>query len=66
MRKSITLRFSLFWYSFLHAGVFLYNTGTVIGTTDNYNYNSASCSSTVNTAANAFDGESQQLLFCLQ
>ena len=57
MRKSITLLFIILSTSFLHAGsVSVQLTGTVIGTTDNYNYNSASCSSTVNTAANAFDG----------
>lgn len=57
MRKSITLLFIILSTSFLHAGsVSIQLTGTVIGTTDNYNYNSASCSSTVNTAANAFDG----------
>ncbi len=57
MRKSITFLFIVLSTSFLHAGtVSVQLTGAVIGTADNYNYNSASCSSTVNTVANAFDG----------
>lgn len=35
--------------------------GTIIGTSESFNYNTYSCSSTVNTIANAFDGNLQTI-----
>ena len=53
----IVLVLAFFYFTQLFGQTSIKLTGTVIGTSDSFDYTANVCSSTVNTIQNAFDGD---------